>query len=184
MIYPVEIYGSPVLRKVSQDIDSDYEGLSELIEGMFETMYKADGVGLAAPQIGKNIRLIVIDATPMKDENPELVGFKKVVINPKVIERSGEPFKFNEGCLSLPDIREDVERPSKLSLTYYDEDINYHEETLDGVKARILMHEIDHLEGVLFVDRVSPIRKKLLRSKLNAIAKGKVVVSYKIRKPR
>jgi peptide deformylase len=178
MILPVEVYGSQVLRRKSEPIDNNYPGLRQFIDDMWETMYHADGLGLAAPQVGMNIRVITIDATCMADEDPALAEFKKVVINPVIISTNGNSWIFNEGCLSLPGIREDVERASELEIEYYDEYFNYHKEKYDGVKARVLLHEYDHLEGVLFVDRISLLRKKLIKGKLNAITKGKADVSY------
>jgi peptide deformylase len=179
MTYPVVLYGSPILRKVAKEIDKDFKDLKSLVSNMFETMYASDGVGLAAPQIGKSIRIFVIDATPMAEDDPSLDGFKKAFINPKITEQSGEPWEYAEGCLSLPKIREGVNRPSQISITYYDEDFNKYTETYEGIKARIIQHEYDHLEGILFIDRISPIRKKLLRGKLNDIIKGKVQTEYK-----
>ena len=179
MILPVYVYGSQVLRKVAKNIDLDYNGLSELIDNMFETMYDSDGVGLAAPQIGKSIRLFIIDASPLEEDDPSLKGFKKVFINPQIMERTGENWVYNEGCLSIPDIREEVERPDIIKIKYQDENFNPKEETYEGIKARIIQHEYDHLDGVLFVDKLSPIRKKLLKGKLSAISKGKFEASYK-----
>jgi peptide deformylase len=179
MVYPVVIYGSPLLRKVAREIDKGHEGLEKLINDMYETMYAADGVGLAAPQIGKSIRLFVIDASPMAEDEPSLEGFKKVFINPQITERTGDSWGFIEGCLSLPEIREEVNRPSELQIKYYDENFIFHEEKFDGIKARIIQHEYDHLDGVLFVDLVSPLKKKLLKGKLSNIAKGKVSAAYK-----
>lgn len=184
MILPVEIYGSPVLRKVSEEIDEDNEGLTALIANMYETMRKADGIGLAAPQVGKNIRVVVIDADPMKKDDSTLAGFRRTLINPEITEYWGEKWSFNEGCLSLPGIREDVTRPGTIRLEYDDEHFHQQEEVFEGVKARILQHEIDHLEGVLFVDRISALRRKLLKRKLNDITKGKVDIGYKIRVPK
>ena len=181
MIYPVVVYGHPVLRKITREIEPGFEGLDELIENMFETMYNSDGVGLAAPQVGKSLRLFVIDAAPMEEDEPSLKDFKKEFINPRIISEDGEKWTFNEGCLSLPNIREDVERPSKVTIEYFDRDFNKHVEEYDGIKARIIQHEYDHLEGILFVDRISPLRKKLLTGKLKAISKGKTDVSYKIK---
>lgn len=179
MVYPVIVFGSPVLRKVTKEITKDYTGLHQLINDMFETMYVADGVGLAAPQIGKSIRIFVVDATPMADDDPELEGFKKTFINPQINERSGDPWGFVEGCLSIPEIKEEVQRPSKVRIQYYDEDFNFHDEEYEGVKARIIQHEYDHLDGVLFVDLLSPIKKKLLKGKLTNITKGKYSAAYK-----
>ncbi len=181
MILPITIYGNPVLRKVAEDIDKDYPNLRELIKNMFETMYSADGVGLAAPQIDKPIRLFVIDASPMAEDDPSLEGFKRVFINAHVVEEEGEIWSFNEGCLSIPGIREDVERPEKIRIQYYDENWEFHDEVLEGVKARIVQHEYDHLDGILFTDRIAPIRKKLLKNKLTAMAKGKFKADYKVK---
>jgi peptide deformylase len=179
MIYPVTIIGHPVLRKIADEIDKDYPELDKVIANMFETMYASDGVGLAAPQINKSIRLIVIDGEPMAEDDPDLEGFKKVFINAKILEETGEEKLFNEGCLSIPGIREDVNRPSKIKLRYLDENFEEHIEDFDGTKARIIQHEYDHLEGVLFTDRISPLRKKILKSKLLGISKGKFKSSYR-----
>ncbi|HNV81753.1 MAG: peptide deformylase [Tenuifilaceae bacterium] len=181
MIKPVYVYGSPVLRKVSTEITSDYPNLKELIESMFETMDGSEGVGLAAPQIGLSIRLFVIDTALFGEDHPEVKGFKKVFINPKIIERSEVQNIYNEGCLSIPSLREDVERPESVTIKYFDENFVEHEEFYDGIIARVIQHEYDHLEGILFTDRVSPIRRQLLKSKLNAIVKGKFNVSYKVK---
>lgn len=181
MIKTIVAYGNQSLRKKSEEIEPDYEGLETLIDDMFETMYKSDGIGLAAPQIGKSIRLFVIDASVMADDDPTLDGFKKVFINAQKLDESGEEWEFNEGCLSLPAIREDIKRKEVIRLSYLDENFNPHEEVFDGIKARIIQHEYDHLEGVLFIDHVSPLRKRLLKSKLNAIEKGKVSTNYKIK---
>ncbi len=183
MILPVEVYGSNILRKRSLDIDEDYKDLDGLINDMFETMWNSDGVGLAAPQIGKNIRLIVIDANPMKEEDERLEGFKQVFINPVLIQESGHRFAYNEGCLSLPGIREDVTRQDTIRIAYEDEHFKHHEKAFKGIKARIIQHEYDHLEGILFIDRLSALKKKLLRRKLNDITKGKVDTTYRIRIP-
>ncbi|MDR2036635.1 MAG: peptide deformylase [Bacteroidales bacterium] len=187
MILPIYVYGWPLLRKKSEEITSDYPDLKQLIADMFETMYHADGVGLAAPQIGKSIRLIVIDGSPMADdENPddELHSFKKVFINPIIRESGGEEWVDNEGCLSLPKIRESVKRPEWIKIDYLDEHFQPHSERYDGVAARIIQHEYDHIEGKLFIDRISPIRRKLIVGKLMAISKGKVDCSYKIKTPK
>jgi peptide deformylase len=187
MIYPIYVYGMPILRKVAQDIDEDYEGLQELIEDMYETMYQADGIGLAAPQIGKSIRLIVIDGTRVEEddeERSELQDFKKVLINPHIVSEEGEEWEFNEGCLSIPNIREDVKRKPDIRLEYLDEDFNVHDEEFAGIKARILQHEMDHVDGILFTDRISPLRKRLLAPKLKAISKGNTEAKYKIRFPK
>jgi peptide deformylase len=181
MILPIFVYGSPVLRKVSEDVPGDYPNLKSFINDMWETMYKSDGVGLAAPQVGRNIRIFVIDGTAMDDDDPSMHDFKKAFVNPRILEREGEPWVFNEGCLSLPNIREDISRPERITIEYYDEDFNFHREEFSGLKARIIQHEYDHLEGILLVDHISAIKRKLLAGKLNAISKGKVDVSYKIK---
>lgn len=183
MILPVTVYGNPILRKVSKPIDKNYPALKEVIENMYETMYQADGVGLAAPQINLSIRLFVIDATPMAEEEPELKDFKKVFINAEITERSGTPWDMDEGCLSLPKINEKVYREEQVTITYFDENWNKKTETYNGFAARVIMHEYDHIEGKLFIDHVSPLRRKLLRSKLNAISKGKVNTAYRIKYP-
>ena len=181
MIYPIVIYGSPLLRKVASEIDLNDPSLKNFIDDMFETMYVSDGVGLAAPQVGKSLRLFVIDGTEMSKDDPTLLGFKRAFINPKIIERTGDKCIWAEGCLSLPTIHEDVERPDKIRIQYYDENLQYHDESYEGMKARIIQHEYDHLEGILFIDYLSPLRKKILKGKLNDIAKGKVSTAYKTR---
>jgi peptide deformylase len=192
MVLPIVAYGDPVLRKKGVDIDKDYPGLKQLIADMFETMYDAKGVGLAAPQVGKSIRLFVIDAAPFaevdEDEEPEpdhevLKDFKKVFINARITGEEGEEWKFNEGCLSIPKIREEVERKPVIHIEYLDEHFRKHKETYDGVAARIIQHEYDHIEGKLFVDRISVLRKRMLKGKLADISKGKVDVAYKMRFP-
>ncbi len=180
MIYPITVYGDPLLRKIAKDIDPDFEGLPEFIENMFETMYFSDGVGLAAPQVGKSIRIFVIDASSAADEEPELENFKKVFINPEILDRHGDEWSMNEGCLSLPEIREDVMRPEFVKIKYLDENFEEHTEEYGGFAARVIQHEYDHLEGILFIDHISPLRKRLLKSKLTAISKGKVKPAYRI----
>jgi peptide deformylase len=181
MVYPIVVYGSPVLRKKALDVERGYKELDTLVADMFETMYKSDGMGLAAPQIGKSLRVIVIDTTSMAEDDPSMKDFKKVFINPRIVKEEGEPWIFNEGCLSLPKIREDVLRKPRIHIRYYDENWQYHDEHFDGVKARILQHECDHLDGILFIDRISPLRKKILQGRLNDITRCKVDVSYKIK---
>ncbi len=183
MKYPITVYGDPLLRKKAENIDDNYEGLQEVIENMRETMYHSDGVGLAAPQVGLSIRIFVIDASSGADEEPELKDFKKVFINPEIIETSGDEWIMNEGCLSLPEIREDVSRPDIVRIKYFDENFVKHEETFKGFAGRIIQHEYDHLDGVLFIDYLSPLKKRLLKSKLNNIAKGKVRPHYRIKVP-
>ncbi len=183
MILPITAYGHPTLKKVAQDIDKDYPGLEQLIADMFETMYYSKGVGLAAPQIDKSIRLLVIDATPYAEDFPEAKNFKKVMINARIIEESGSEWAFNEGCLSVPDIREDVYRKPNIKITYMDEAFNEHTEEYSGVAARIIQHEYDHLEGVLFVERLAPLKKMLLKRKLTDITKGNIKIDYRMKFP-
>jgi len=183
MKYPITVYGDPLLRKTAKEIDKDDPELKEFIENMWETMYYSDGVGLAAPQVGKSIRLFVVDASSGADEEPELKDFKKVFINPTIIETNGEEWVMNEGCLSLPEIREDVSRHDEVTIHYFDEDFNEYEETFKGFAGRVIQHEYDHLEGVLFIDHLSALRKRLLKGKLQNIAKGKVIPFYKIKVP-
>ena len=179
MIYPIVVYGHPVLRKIAQEITNDYPSLNQLIEDLFETMYYSEGMGLAAPQIGKSIRIFVIDGKPAAEDEPSLADFKKVFINANISERCGELQPMNEGCLSIPNLREEVMRESHIRISYYDENWEYHNEVFDGYKARIIQHEYDHTEGILFTDKVSPLRKRLLKGKLTAISKGKFEADYK-----
>ena len=181
MIYPITIIGSSVLRKKAVDIDLNYPNLKQLIEDMFETMYVSDGVGLAAPQIGKSIRLLVIDASPLAEDDPSLKDFKKVFINAYITEKSEDTEIMQEGCLSIPGIHEEVKRSNKIRIKYYDEDFNFFDEYYEGFAARVLQHEYDHLDGVLFTDRISPIRRQLLKGKLLAISKGKFEAKYNYR---
>ena len=190
MTLPIVAYGDPVLRKVGVDIDKDYPNLNELLENMWETMYKANGVGLAAPQIGLPIRLFLVDTTPFADDeelSPEeqkaLDGFKKIFINAYIEEESGDKWAFNEGCLSIPDIREDVTRKDTITIRYQDEKFNSHKETYDGLLARVIQHEYDHIEGILFTDKLSSLKKRLLKGRLTNISKGKIEVDYKMRFP-
>ncbi len=179
MIYPIVVYGSPVLRTVAKEINADYPNLKQFLDDLFETMYKADGMGLAAPQVGKSIRIFVVDGTSLEDDEPSMKDFKKTFINPKILELDGESMVMNEGCLSLPKLREDVNRYNKVKIRYYDENFNFFEEEYEGLKARVIQHEYDHLEGVLFIDKIPPLRRKLLKGKLNDITKLKVDVHYK-----
>lgn len=182
MILPIYTYGRPVLRKVATDITSDYPDLNQLIADMFETMHRSDGVGLAAPQIGKDIRLVVITLDSLKDEFPEYEGFERVFINPHIVEVDNSDIcSMEEGCLSLPGIHEPVKRPKRVKVKWMDESWVEHEEWIDGFWARVIQHEIDHLEGKLFVDRLTPLRKQMVKGKLNAMLKGKVSASYKIK---
>ena len=179
MTYPIFIYGHPLLRKVAEEIDKDYPDLQQIIADLFETMYKSEGFGIAAPQIGKSIRTFVIDGAPLADEIPALADFKKVFINPQVVERKGEIKPMSEGCLSLPGIHEEVDRESELRIQYYDKDWNFHDEVYEGYKARVMLHEYDHLDGVLFTDRLSPLRRRLIKGKLNDISRGKFEADYR-----
>ena len=187
MIYPIVAYGDPILRKVTRPIEKDELDLKKLSENLFETMYDASGVGLAAPQVGLNIRAFVVDGTAMnegeeeEDKDQSLEGFRKIFINPQVLEESGEPWAFEEGCLSIPGIRGDVFRPERVRIRYRDLDWNEHEEEYDGTAARIIQHEYDHLEGKLFTDYLPTLKKQLLKRKLSDIAKGIVDVDYRMR---
>lgn len=181
MIYPIVAYGDPVLRKKAEPVAPDYPDLPQLIENMFRTMYSSEGVGLAAPQIGKSIRLFVIDGTPFSDEDPSAGGFKKVFINAEILQEDGDKWKMTEGCLSIPGIREGVERHRQLVIRYQDADFVTHTETYAGIRARIIQHEYDHIEGLLFIDRLPAIKKTLLKSRLNDISRGKTDASYKMR---
>lgn len=193
MILPIVAYGDPVLKKEAEEIDKDYPDLDKLISDMFETMYNAQGVGLAAPQIGKSIRLFIVDGSPFADDDdqdsepdPKAVGmenFKKVFINPIIEEEEGEEWGFQEGCLSIPKIREEVFRKEKIHVTYYDENWNFHEESFDGYAARIIQHEYDHIDGILFTDHLSPFKRRLLQKRLQVISKGDVSVDYKMKFP-
>lgn len=187
MIRPIVAYGDPVLRQRAEPISPDYPALEQVISDMFETMYNASGVGLAAPQIGLSIRIFVVDGSPMDPREeiaePEMDGFKGVFINPRKVEENEKPWPFEEGCLSIPGLRENVNRPNRLVLNYYDEHWNQHTNVFTGMRARILQHEYDHLEGVLFTDYASSFRKRLLRPKLSRISKGVADVSYAMRFP-
>lgn len=180
MVLPIVAYGHPILRKVAEDIQPDYPGLKQLIADMFETMYASYGVGLAAPQINKSIRLIVIDANVYAEDYPEAKGFKQVFINPEILELSGDMWTFNEGCLSVPEIREDIDRETTVRIRFKDEHFVEHDEVYKGVVSRVIQHEYDHLEGILFVDKVSSLRKMLLKRKLTDISKGYIKPSYKM----
>ena len=183
MTYPIVVYGHPVLRKVAEDIDRDYPDLKQLINDLFETMYNAEGIGLAAPQIGKSVRIFVIDGTPAAEDEPSMEGFKKAFINAHITEKSGDFEPMTEGCLSIPNLREEVNRESKIRIEYYDENWEFHDEKYEGYKARVILHEYDHLDGVMFTDRVSPLRKRLLKGKLTAISKGIFEADYKTTLP-
>lgn len=181
MIYPVTVFGDPILRKKAEPVTSEFQDLKGFIENMFDTMYNSDGVGLAAPQVGKTIRIFVIDSEI--DDEDELPGIKKAFINPEIVEKSGDEWVMNEGCLSLPEIREDVLRPETIKIKYFDEEFIEHVETYSGFTSRVIQHEYDHLEGVMFVDYLTPLRKRILKGKLSAISKGKVIPKYRIKVP-
>jgi peptide deformylase len=190
MILPIVAYGDPVLRKVAVEINADYPELNTLIANMKETMYNASGVGLAAPQIGKAIRLFLIDASPFaedeelsKEDRKVLESFNKVFINPKILKEEGEEWGFNEGCLSIPDVREDVFRQPEITIEYQDEDFKTHTETLNGLAARVFQHEYDHIDGILFTDKLSTLKKRLIKKKLDNISKGKINSEYRMRFP-
>ncbi|WP_103865269.1 peptide deformylase [Aquimarina sp. I32.4] len=190
MILPIVAYGDPVLKKKAKEINKDYPNLSDLIENMFETMYNAHGVGLAAPQIGLPIRLFMVDAEPFSEDEElsdeeikQLKGFKKVFINPVIVEETGEEWAFTEGCLSIPDVREDVFRKETIKINYFDENFVEHTDTYGGLAARVIQHEYDHIEGVLFTDKLSSLKKRLIKGKLANISKGKINSEYRMRFP-
>jgi peptide deformylase len=184
MKFPIIAYGDPILRKKATAIEPDeYPHIKGLIENMYETMYAARGVGLAAPQVGISMRLFVVDLASFEDDEPALKGFKRAFINAVVLEETGEEWAFNEGCLSIPDIREDVYRKQTVKLSYYDEGWKHHEESFSGMAARVIQHEYDHIEGKLFTDKLSPLKKRLIEKKLNDISKGIVDVDYRMKFP-
>lgn len=188
MIYPIVVYGDPVLRQRAKDIKNGSD-LTRLIQDMYETMYSAQGIGLAAPQIGKGVRLFVVDGSALKDDEDgeiggeNMEGFKKAFINPTILTETGTPWEFEEGCLSIPNIREKISRKEKLTIRYFDEQWNLLEEEYDGIKARIIQHEYDHIEGKLFIDYLTPLKKRLLKGKLSNISKGEVDTEYRILAP-
>lgn len=196
MILPIVAYGDPILKKEAEEIKSDYPGLKDLIEDMFETMYNANGVGLAAPQIAKSIRVFIVDTAPFsergddeddfltEEERAQLSNLKKVFINPIILEESGDKWPFNEGCLSIPGINEDVMRQRDLVIEYYDENFELKEETYTGLAARVIQHEYDHIEGILFTDHLNPLRKQFLKKRLKDISRGKTNVQYKMKFPK
>ncbi len=190
MILPIVAYGDAVLKKVAKDIDANYPNLDSLIENMWETMYHAHGVGLAAPQVGLPIRLFVIDATPFADddelsaeEQEALTGFKEVFINAEIIEETGAEWSFNEGCLSIPDVREDVLRKPDILIRYTDAQFKEHTKSFSGLVARVIQHEYDHIEGILFTDKLSSLKKRILKGRLSNISKGKIQAEYRMRFP-
>lgn len=190
MILPIVAYGDLVLRKKASTINADYPNLNEFIDNMYETMYGAHGVGLAAPQVGVPIRVFLVDASPFSEdegldskERELLKGFKKTFINAEIIEEEGEPWSFNEGCLSIPDVREDVSRKPIITIRYQDENFKSYTETFEGLVARVIQHEYDHIEGVLFTDKLSSLKKRLIKGKLANISKGKIKIDYKMKFP-
>ena len=191
MILPIIAYGHPVLKRKAEVINKDYPKLKELIENMFETMYNASGVGIAAPQIGLSIRLFIVDTNPFAEDDSlsdndrnQLKSFKKIFINPIIIDEKGDEWSFEEGCLSIPNIREGVLRQKQITIQYHDENFNKHTDSFDGLLARVIQHEYDHIEGVLFTDHLNPLKRRLLKRKLNEISKGKVDVDYKMKFPK
>lgn len=184
MIYPIYIYGSPVLRKECEDITPDFPDLKKLVADMFDTMYASEGVGLAAPQIGKSLRLFVVDTSPFAQYDPTAGNYKRAFINPEIVDESDEEVLMNEGCLSLPGLHEDVYRPEKITIRYLDENFEEHEEELERWPARAVQHEYDHIEGMVFTDRLAPLRKTLIRNKLNNMAKGKYEASYRTKQTK
>lgn len=190
MILPIVAYGDPVLKKKAKEIDESYPKLSELLDNMFETMYNAHGVGLAAPQIGLPIRVFLVDTAPFseddelnEEETDQLKDFRKVFINATILEETGEEWAFTEGCLSIPDIREDVFRNETIKIHYFDENFVEHTEVYDGLIARVIQHEYDHIEGILFTDKLSSLKKRLIKGKLANISKGKINSEYRMRFP-
>ncbi len=190
MILPIVAYGDPVLKKKGKDISKDYPKLDELLVNMYETMYNAFGVGLAAPQIGLSIRLFLVDTSPFAEdpdfspeEQEDLKSFKRTFINAEIVEEDGDEWAFNEGCLSIPDVREDVFRKPKITISYVDENFEEQTESFDGLIARVIQHEYDHIDGVLFTDKLSTLKKRLIKGKLSNISKGKINIDYKMRFP-
>ena len=184
MFLPIIAYGSDVLRKKCKEINSNYPELDILLENMWETMYESSGVGLAAPQINRDIRVFLIDTAPFIEDDEEENSVRKVFINPSILEEDGEEWGFNEGCLSIPDIREEVIRKSIITIKYQDENFEWHTDTFDGLTARVIQHEYDHIEGKLFIDYISPLRKRMIKRKLDNISKGNIEVGYRMKFPR
>ena len=191
MVLPIVAYGNPVLKKKGQDVDPLAEDVQELIDNMWDTMYNASGVGLAAPQVGKSWRIFIIDPSPFsadnslsEEEKKELQSLKQTFINPKILDEDGNEWNFEEGCLSIPDVREDVFRKPEIKIAFQDSEGNTHEKHFSGVAARVIQHEYDHIEGVLFTDKLSGLKKRLIKGKLNAIAKGKIEVDYRMKFPK
>lgn len=183
MVYPIVVYGDPILRKRAKEIDTKTVDIKAFVIDMYETMYAAHGIGLAAPQIGKGIRVFVVDGTTLEEEEEDMTGFKKAFINPVIVEQDGDKWEFEEGCLSIPNIRENVSRQAKVKIRYQDEEGNKKEEEYDGIKARIIQHEYDHLDGKMFIDYLTPLKKRMLKGKLTDISKGDVHTEYRISAP-
>lgn len=181
MIYPIVVYGDPVLKRKTQDIEKGTIDVKELSEDMFETMKSAHGIGLAAPQIGKSLRMFIVDGRPLEED--DMMDFVKVFVNPHIIDESGDKWNFEEGCLSIPGIREPISRLPKIKIQYFDENWEEHEDEFDGMKARIIQHEYDHIEGILFTDHLTPFKRRLLKGKLTNISKGKCDTEYRIKAP-
>ena len=182
MIYPIVIYGSQILRNESEDITPDYPELKKLIDDMWTTLAEAEGVGLAAPQIGKNIRLFIVDCTPWGEDDPTLADYRKVFINPEIYEESEETSLFEEGCLSLPGLHENVRRPVTIRMRYLDENFEEHDEEFTGKPARVIQHEYDHIEGMVFTDHLTPLRRNLIKNKLQKMARGSYRAAYKTKR--
>ncbi|WP_116106749.1 peptide deformylase [Lewinella sp. IMCC34191] len=181
MILPIYAYGQPVLKKVAEPIDKDYPELDKLIADMWETMEEANGVGLAAPQIGKSIRLFIVDSAPMQAEGEEDKGIRQVFINAEIIEEAGDDCSYSEGCLSIPDVSGDVDRPEEITLTFQDETFEKHTRTFTGMNARVIQHEYDHIDGILFTELLSPLKKRMVKRKLEKIRKGDVELKYRMK---
>lgn len=181
MIMPIYLYGHSELRKPTEELDRDYPELGQLIENMFQTMYRAEGIGLAGPQVGLSLRLFVVDGTPLKEDMPDMIEGRRVFINPRIVEQSEETAQYEEGCLSLPGVHEKVSRPARITVHYYDELWAEHTDTFEGFFARMVEHEYDHLEGHVFTDHISPIRRQMISTRLNRIAKGKAGAAYKVK---
>jgi len=181
MILPIYLYGQPVLRQATEPVSPDYPDLNKLIDNLFETLVQADGVGLAAPQVGLSIRLFVIDLSPLKEDNPAYANYRKVFVNPEILSYSSATCAMEEGCLSVPDIQENVVRSQRIQIRYQDALFETHEETFSDYEARVIQHEYDHLQGTMFTDRIAPIRKQLIKSKLNQVFKGKVRPAYRFK---
>ena len=184
MFLPIVAFGSPVLRKKCEEITPDYPELDTLLENMWETMYESSGVGLAAPQINKSIRIFLIDTAPFMEEGEDEAAIKSTFINAKILEEEGEEWSFNEGCLSIPDVREDVSRKPNITIIFQDENFKWHTNTFEGLTARVIQHEYDHIEGKLFIDYISPLRKRMIKRKLENISKGNINVGYRMKFPR